>query len=621
MCGLVAIFDRSEINISHFTEMNEEVLHRGPDDSGLVIVRDNTFERIENIKKQNENFQTGFAFNRLSIQDLSKNASQPMISNNGRYLILLNGEIYNFIELRETLIESGHKFKSKSDTEVVLQMYEKYGEQMLDQLNGMFALVIYDIHDRSFFIARDRLGIKPLYYYHNQDLFIVASEIKSIIRHPKVKKEFNSDVLDEFLMFRYVSGKNTLFKNIYEVEPSQIIKFNNNGITKKIYWNINKENSALKGDIEELNEILRSSISYQLISDVEVGTQLSGGIDSSLISTLAFPSNKKYGKSFSVIPDIKQYSEEEFIDKVNNKLKLTSHKTSFQLEDIEKFTDKATWHFDQPLSQPNSIGIFLLSKMASSHLKVLLSGEGADEIFGGYDRYCAAKIIESYPNISLLYNSLRSKNKRDGSTQEEFLILLSATSKSRELKKLIPSFNYNRSIKNRLEMFDSSKNNSIFQNFLSYEIKTYLNELLLRQDKLCMANSIENRVPYLDHRLVEFAFNLSDKEKVSLPFLPFFYDASANTKKILKRYAMKFFDKKFIYRKKMGFSVPLNEFFDQKNRNDYFISVVEDLNKSNLMKDKLPENFLFDKNPYVSVNTKWTIYSFSRWAKIFFNGK
>ncbi len=618
MCGLVAVFDSDEYGSAHLDKMCSTIAHRGPDSKGIVILKDNEFQKINSDEKNNINFKYGFGFNRLSIQDLSNKASQPMISDDERYLILFNGEIYNFIELRNNLIDRGHKLRSKSDTEVILKLFQVFGENMLEMINGMFAIVIFDKNKNSFFVCRDRLGIKPLYYYYDKKRLVLASEIKSILIHSKINPQINYTKLNEYLTFRYISGNETLFKNINEVEPAQKIVFHNSNVRKEIYWNINSSLHIGHGKGTLLDSIINSSVDYQLISDVEVGTQLSGGLDSSLIASLAFSKDISKTKSFSIIPEDKEYSEEKYIDYILSKHEFDAHKIKFNIDHFHKYIEQATWHFDQPLSQPNSIGIYTLSKFASNHLKVLLSGEGADEIFGGYDRYCVARIFEKYPFLSSFYNSIRShKYKRDGSNLEELLIFLSATSKINEIKKINPSCNINNSLGDRKKIFNASNTESFFKTYLKYETKTYLNELLIRQDKMCMANGIENRVPYLDHRLVEFAFSLKNEYKTSTPYLPIFYNASKNTKKILKEYGLNYFDKEFIFRKKMGFSTPLEEFFNQNDKRDYFYGIIENLNRSGILENKLPCNYLTNSNEMISLNTKWTIYALSVWSSVF----
>ena len=205
MCGLVAVFDNDEYDSTDLDRMCSTIAHRGPDSKGIVVLNDNKFHNINPNEKNNIKFKYGFGFNRLSIQDLSYKASQPMISDDGRYLILFNGEIYNFLEIRNNLIEKGHKLKSKSDTEVILKLFQIFGENMLEMINGMFAIVIFDKNNNSFFVCRDRLGIKPLYYYHDKNRFIVASEIKSILIHNKISTQINSAKLNEYLTFRYIS--------------------------------------------------------------------------------------------------------------------------------------------------------------------------------------------------------------------------------------------------------------------------------------------------------------------------------------------------------------------------------------------------------------------------------
>ena len=617
MCGFVVVRSKKPTSSVILQKMQKNIEHRGNDDSGIVLIDKNNNFKIFDSNESNEEFQTGFAFQRLSIQDLSLGGHQPMLSRSNRYLIVFNGEIYNFKELRKDLIKSGHQFYNNSDTEVVLKLYELHGENMLSQLNGMFSLVIFDRLKDEFFIARDRLGIKPLYYFYKDNFFFIASEIKAFKAHPNFKVNFNSDKTDEYLMFGYIAGEETLFANVKECLPGHYIKFYKDKLTITKYWDNNKGNNQSEnfGAQEKFINLLDSSINYQLISDVEVGGQLSGGIDSSLITSIAAKSNKSFKKTFSVIFENESINEEKYIDIINKKYCLHENKILMKSRDIVDNLEKATWSFDNPLSQPNAIGIYLLAKEAKKSLKVLLSGEGADEIFGGYDRYNPARIFSKFGIIGQAINNFRSKKmKRDGNDLESLLVCLSSRSKESEIKKIFKDFKLSRAINSRLKILKQEMSGSTFEKFLNYEQKTYLNELLLRQDKMCMAHGIENRVPFLDHRIAEFSKNISSNHKTRLNLMPRKFRLNNSTKPILKNISTDYFGNEFTYRNKLGFNMPLNEVLNNVVNRDYFVSLIDEANKL--------DNIDIDIDRIKSINNDqsnfmWSILALGAWSKVY----
>ena len=488
---------------------------------------------------------------------------------------------------------------------------------MLDFLNGMFSLVIHDRLKDEFFIARDRLGIKPLYYYSNNDNFFIASEIKAFRPHPDFSYHYNSDKTDEYLMFGYVAGEETLFRNVKECLPGHYMKFHNGKLSISKFWDINNNDEPMihTGVQEKFIKLLGSSINYQLISDVEVGGQLSGGIDSSLITSIAAQSNKSFKRTFSVTFDNENINEERYVDFINKKYQLNENKMLMQPKDIIDNLEKATWSFDNPLSQPNAIGIYLLAKEAKKSLKVLLSGEGADEIFGGYDRYNAARIFSKFSFIALMINNFRSKEmKKDGNDLESILVCLSSRSKISEIKKIFPDFNFSRAINTRLKILKSENSGSIFEKFLSYEQKTYLNELLIRQDKMCMAHGVENRVPFLDHRIAEFSKKISIRHKTKINFIPMKLRSNYTTKSILKNISNNYFGSEFTYRNKIGFNMPISEVINDVGNRDYFASLIDEVNKLNLI--NIDIDSIMSINNYQS-NFMWSVLALGAWSKTF----
>ncbi len=620
MCGFVTVSSNNpnhRFTIGDLRSMQSKISHRGPDDSGLIFIDENQKINDAQYFEDQKTVRIGLAFHRLSIMDISMDGHQPMISNCARYVIVFNGEIYNFKELRKEYFESSDNFKSSSDTEVILNLYIKYGPKMLELLNGMFSICIFDLKENLFFLARDRLGIKPLYYYYDDSTFIAASEIKPFLRYPGFKFELNGQKFSEYLCFRYIAGEQTLYKNIYECSPGTYMIFKNGKISKHRYWQLSESDPIynLNEGKSKLIEELRKSINYQLISDVEIGTQLSGGIDSSLIANYAFGAKMNYKKSFSISVNDEDHNEEEYIRYVNEKYSLDSYNLPMYQADLIENLNDVTYSFDHPISHPNSVGIFLLAREASKYVKVVLSGEGADEIFGGYDRYYLARILSNLGQISYFINNLRNKgNRRDGYNLIEILILLSSYSRISEVKEIYNDFNYEEAMGLRKKIFKKTKN-SYFESYLTYEQSTYLPELLLRQDKMCMAHGIENRVPFLDHNIVEFSKKISSNLKTNFPIMPLKGNSRYNTKYILKNISENIFNKNFTYRNKIGFSLPLNKIFKNKKFYDYFSYYAKFLNENGVLNRKIENNFFTEENLNISDNMKWTLLTFSVWLK------
>ena len=456
----------------------------------------------------------------------------PMESKNKRYVIVFNGEIYNFKELREEILKKGIELTTTSDTEVLLTMYQLYREKSLNYLNGMFSFAILDKKNKSIFLARDRFGIKPLYFYKSNRLILFASEIKAFI--PFVKKfnlkwEISNKIISEYMIFRYNSGCNTLIRNVYRCLPGQFLKINQVGKIKKYLYYKNPshvENTRENISINEATKILQSklskSISYRLISDAPVGIALSGGLDSSIITALTSKLKDSKIKTFSVVFNEKNIDESNYSDKIAKMFNTDHHRIVFDPKNFNKLLARCTWYNDEPLNFPNSVGIYLLSRYASRHVKVLLGGEGADEIFAGYNFF---RKKSHYP----LKNRMIRIN---------------------DLYNLIHPKRYSNDFKNFLH--SKSDFLSPLNQEIDYNLHTYLQTIENRADKMSMAASIEMRLPFLDHKIVDLAFSLPDGFKLS---------ASGKTKYILKRLGEKFFPHDFVNRPKIGFSVPINKWF------------------------------------------------------------
>lgn len=603
MCGFVGYINRNLDTIDPFMVKKMMLLqqHRGPDDSGLALFSSNnkfsiTYNQKDlknlNIKDDISKLNGGVGFNRLSIIDVTTNGHQPMANENKTIYITFNGEIYNAFELKKELIDSNYNFKSKTDTEIILILYEKYGlEFTLKKLNGMFAICILDLRKNQIFLARDRFGIKPLYYIFNENFFSFSSEIKSFLAITNFEFKLNQEHLSEYFIFKYLAPPNTLVNEVNLLQPGEIILFENNKIEKKIYYdfkNLNKKIDTKDNKLKKLEEMLEISVKSQLMSDVNLGCQLSGGIDSSLITFYAKKFTKKL-ETFSILFKEKSLSEESYIKKIINDLNLINYSSEFNYKNFYNDLCNSIWFFDAPLSQINSVGIFNLSKLAKQKVKVLLSGEGADEIHGGYPRFTRIKFFNLLNKIlkkNLLPSSIISKrfkifefNKIFNLNLNDIIILLSSFHSFKNISKLIPkidlsnALNVRRKIIDKIDLPNKEKN-------LIYEMKTYMHELFIKQDKMTMAHSIENRVPFLDNSLVEYTLSNLSNSNFDYSYFP---NIAKNTKKYLKEIASKYFGRPFAYRPKEGFSFPLKKILKNKHfRNSIEIEIIPRIKSNNL---------------------------------------
>lgn len=625
MCGFTGYF-----NLNNALETNNQVIremiaiqkHRGPDDSGIVGIntKEKNFEEISSTTTAN--FSTSkdllFGFNRLSILDLSPNGHQPMISPDKKVILMMNGEVYNAFDFKDDLISKGHTFKSTSDTEVVLHLYLEYGiEKMVKMLNGMFALAIYDFTLDSLFLVRDRFGIKPLYILQEENRIAFASEMKSFKPLPNFKFEADFSRMDEFLLFRNLINT-TLFKNIVNCTPGTYLKIKNGTISSHTFYDINSEGNQIitSNEKEVLEKALQKSVSSQMISDVKLGCQLSGGVDSSLVTYFAAQNVAKGNlETISITFKNPNFSEEKYIDYVAEKLSLKAHKYEMEANYYFDVLEKAIWHFEHPLNHPNTIGIYLLSEQAKKHVTVLLSGEGADESLAGYSRFIRAK------ENKLLSKSFFGGLKRNRNSALDYLsyalnpdkkmIMETAFGCVATAKALRPSFKLSKAIEDRNNTLKKVTGETCLRQ-RKYELLTYLPDLLMRQDKMSMAHSIENRVPFLDNEMVTTSLNISGDKLIAQ------HNNKLEGKKVLKDICAEKFDEKFAYRDKMGFGIPLREFMttqffqnkwqneiepNLKKRNQFQLDVVSSWVKN--IKTATPEQ----------LDAIWLLLGFEVWAK------
>ena len=375
MCGFVGYIDKKIKDPKVIKKMNAMIVHRGPDDEGYYTDQD-----------------INMGFRRLSIIDLKKGA-QPMCSSDNTVVITFNGEIYNFQELREELIQKGYKFKTNSDTETILHGYEEYQDDVVNRLRGMFAFVIWDKKKKKVFAARDYFGIKPFYYYLHNNTFIWGSEIKSFLKHPNFKRELNDKALKSYLTFQYSVLDETFFKDVYRLNPGECLVYQDGKLTKKYYYDFkyDAEKVSLDELTKEINNKLKESVKYHKISDVKVGAFLSGGIDSSYIVSLLKPDT-----TYSVGFDFEKFNETNYAKELSDILKIKNKRQLITPEEFFESLDKVQYYSDEPHANLSAVPLFHLSKLAAKDIKVVLSGEGADELYGGYETYNPSKAFLRY---------------------------------------------------------------------------------------------------------------------------------------------------------------------------------------------------------------------------------
>jgi asparagine synthase (glutamine-hydrolysing) len=551
MCGIAGFINRDGAPADHSVlgAMTDAIGHRGPDDRGTL-----------RLSLRGGIPDTAVGFQRLKILDLSARGHQPMISPDRSTALLLNGEIYEAAACRAELERRGYRFHTTTDTEVLLALYECEGlERMLERIDGMFAIVIADTRRGVVHLVRDRVGIKPLYWAQCGKTVLFASEAKAFLAHPAFRAEIDPDQVDELLAFRYVAGEASLLKGVRHLAPAHHLTISPDGVSEARYWSIpdcvDKLRLSRDEAVECLGTLLDRSVDLQLRSDVSVGCQLSGGVDSSLVAVLARPHQRSELNVFSIVFDEQQFSEEQWIVTAAAAAHAVSHRFVFDETAFVAALDAASWHMDEPISQPNSLALWLLARRSREHATVLLSGEGADELFGGYRRFSDA-------------HGPANGSRRSGANDPiDGFIRTCQFHPERRLSKLRPAANLRTAIEKRRALFEEGRSDHL-SNCVKYEMRSHLVNLLVRQDKMMMAHGVENRVPFLDRRVIEFARALPAEHLVgqSSP------TDRSGTKKVVKELARRHFDDEFVYRRKSAFNLPLAQYF----RSGRFVAVMED---------------------------------------------
>ena len=606
MCGFAGFTGHLDNGEEVLTNMMNRIIHRGPDSAGQHI-----------------DGKAYMGFRRLSIIDLD-NGSQPMYNEDKKIVITFNGEIYNHQELRAELIEKGHIFANNSDTEVLIHAYEEYGEDMLNKLRGMFAFVIWDSEKETLFGARDFFGIKPFYYAVVDGNLVYGSEIKSILEYPGYKKELNETALENYLTFQYSVLDETFFKGIYKLMPSHCLTFHKGELKVKRYWEPTFEadnNASLDTLIQEIDDAMHDSVEHHKISDVEVGSFLSSGVDSSYVAAIF-----NGDKTFTVGFDYEKYNEIDYAKSLSEKIKIDNYSKLVSSQEYWAAIPKIQYHMDEPLADPAAIALYFVSQTAAKHVKVALSGEGADEFFGGYNIYREPHDLAGFQKLPLglrkalakcasaLPFKFKGKNfliRASKPVEERFIgnaFMFNEKERNKVLKH--PSGKYNHTELTK-PFYDKVKDKDDVTKMQYIDINFWLiGDILLKADKMSMAHSLEVRVPFLDRNVFDVARTIPTKYKVN----------KQNTKYAMRMAAHKYLPDMVAEKKKLGFPVPIRiwlkdekyyniikKAFNSEAANKYF-------NTSELIK------YLDDHKAGKADNSRkiWTVYMFLVWYEDFF---
>ncbi len=630
MCGICGIYNYANDRLVDkilLKTMARSMHHRGPDDEGFYF-----------------DSHIGLGHQRLSIIDLSEAGRQPMTNEDGRLWVTFNGEIYNYLELRQELVGKGHKFRSHSDTEVVLHLYEEKGPECLNRLNGIFAFAIWDNKDKILFAARDHFGVKPFYYMIRNGTFYFASEIKAFLHANKIHPELSYDALSDYLTFQFCLGNKTLFKNVFKLLPGHCLQFNAEGefkITK--YWDLefNIDTHHTEEYFEhQLLRLLEDSVRLQLRADVPVGAHLSGGLDSSTVACLASSLLDSSIHTFSGgFKDGPQYDETPYARLVAEKTRSNHHEVFPEENDFITAMPNLIYYMDEPVAGPGLFPQYFLSKLAAQHVKVVLGGQGGDEIFGGYMRYLVAYLEECIrggiegtqvddryvvdfasilPNLTQLqnYKPMLRYLWKDGlfeaaekryfrliDRSEELHHLLSSDMQA-EKSSYVPFDAY-------LAIFNDGDSPSFINKMTRFDMKTLLPSLLQVEDRTSMAVSLESRVPILDRRIAELVASMPPKIKFK----------GGRSKHIFRNVIQHVIPQEILNRKdKMGFPVPLNEWY----RKDPVKSFVRETLLSRrsrtrgIFNHKTIEPLLDSERPYG--RSIWGLLCLELWFQQFIDG-
>jgi len=631
MCGIAGkISLNGRVDERLLKKMAGVLKHRGPDGEGVYT--DNAWTPF-----------AGLAHVRLSIIDLAT-GDQPMPNEDKTLWVVQNGEIYNFQELKENLIKKGHSFRTKSDTEVLLHLYEEKKEAMLEDLRGAFAFAIWDTKNKKLFAARDRVGQKPFNYYYDGKNFIFGSEIKAILEDSTVKKEIDFFSMDFYLTYGYTPLERSIFSGIKKLPPAHFLTLDAKGLRLEKYWELGYDKPKKHKKIEEYEEglldILKEAVKLRLTSDVPLGAFLSGGVDSSVVVALMSRIAGGRVKTFTIGFDSEDYSEIKYARRVAE-IFGTEHKEFIVTPDTIKNLEKLVWYYNEPYADSSSLPSYYVAKNTSEYVKVALNGDGGDESFAGYDRYKGIRLSASLGflpreifsmgsgTLSYLNRFFKGKTSHFLARRKAFLHTMYKYNTSAEKYAYWMSVFtnedkealYKEGFKSATRVFDQShfvsdkmagaKATNSFEKAMKTDIETNLpGDLTVKMDIATMANSLEARSPFLDHKLMEFAASIPAEMKLR----------GFTSKYIIKKLASKFLPKEVLFRKKMGFAAPIGKWFNHELK-DYVSDVLLDKKalERGYFKEESVKNLISEQQKGIRNNEHklWALLNLELWHKRF----
>jgi len=614
MCGIVGFIHKNKaLSETDLKNMAQTITYRGPDDEGYFL-------------KNINDFQVGMGFKRLAIQDLSPRGHQPMFFKD--LVITFNGEIYNFQEIRAELQDLGYIFESNCDTEVILKAFHCWKTDMVHRFIGMFAFALFDQVTREFYLYRDRMGIKPLYYYFEKNNFVYASELKPIMAYPGFNKCLNKDSLAGYLYHGYITGSASIFENVHKLEPGCFLKYVNGEIQIQRYWDLKQkfiEGCATKisneeNCLRELDDLLTSSIRYRMISDVPIGSFLSGGIDSSVITAIMQKLSPTPVNTFTIGFNEDFFNEAENARTIAKHLGTNHHEEYLPIEKTKQLIEDIPEYYDEPFGDSSALPSILVSRLAKGKATVILTGDGGDELFCGYRNYTIAQEFSKYISVGKILAGVNKMipldkmlfqlNHRFGryphlSSNVNIININYIVSKlqladillNHEFKYDQRFFSVNNLTKNVQEL-------NMLQNMMTY----LPDDILTKVDRASMSISLESRVPLLDHRIVEFSFRVPHNIK----------NFNGTQKHLLKELAYKYVPKAYLDNPKHGFSIPVFKWMktDLKYLMDHYLS-TEYIAKQGIFNshviNQLTRSFEKPKNTAYMGHYLWNILSFQLW--------
>jgi asparagine synthase (glutamine-hydrolysing) len=631
MCGICGIVNRDpsqSVDPNVLARMNRQIAHRGPDDEGFFVEE-----------------TVGLAMRRLSVIDV-KTGRQPIANEDETLWIVFNGEIYNHAKLRAELESRGHRYRTRSDTETIIHLYEQYGRDCLKHLHGMFAFAIWDRPNKTLLAARDRLGIKPFYYRYDGKTLLFGSEIKAILAYAGVRNELNCGVLSEYLAFGYLSGSETMFAGIDKLAPGHTLEMDAAGqLSITPYWDltvpVDEELYPREYYVKTYREMLEASVSSHLMSDVPLGVFLSGGLDSSAIAALTTKIRREPIETFAVGYAEEEFNELSYAHQVARHIGSRHNQVQLCQDDFFSALPVLIWHEDEPIVWPSSVALYFVAKLARERVKVVLTGEGSDETLGGYTRYAWTLVNSRMDNVyrgltpaffrkwvrdivgtGVLPSSLRRRLEhtfvgRDGASFSSFYFdnFYSSFSAAEQSELLTPIARQQagKAYINSMAFWDRSSGD-LLHRLLYTDIRTYMVELLMKQDQMSMAASVESRVPFLDHELVEFTARIPARYSIQ----------GFSGKHILKLAVADLLPESIVYRKKMGFPTPWAHWLagPQFERLESMLVHPRTIERGLIERDKVKELFAEHRMGRRDNGSRiWRLLNLEIWQRIFLDGE